>query len=124
MMVGAVDYKVKVDFNDFNIFIARSDDHWEVLFMQFLQGGGEVYLWGLIPLCWESIYGDLVERGRLYAGCFVRLHLRYKGKLLVKLGVKNIFDNESDSEVFLCEVEGTSMVEKMITFAKSSSNSC
>lgn len=124
MMVWAVDYKVKVDFNDFYIFIVIGDGNCQGLFMQFLKRGGKVYFGRLIPLHSGSIYGDLIVSGRLHVGCLGRLHLRYKGILLVELRVKNIFDKECNSEVFLREVRGTSEVEKMITFARSNSNSC
>lgn len=101
MMVWAVDYKVKIDFNDFYIFIVIGDSNCQGLFMQFLKRGGKVHFSRLIPLYSGSIYGDLVVGRQLHVGCFGRLHLRYKGILLVKLWVKNIFDKECNSEVFL-----------------------
>lgn len=124
MMVGAVDYKIKVDFNDFHTFIVVGDGNCQGLFMQFLKRGGKVHFGWLIPLHSGSIYGDLIVSGRLHVGCFGRLHLRYKCILLAELRVENIFDKECDSEVLLREVRSTSEVEKMITFARSNSNSC
>lgn len=50
MVVWAVDYKVKIDFNDFYIFIVIGDRNSQGLFMQFLKRGGKVNFSSLIPL--------------------------------------------------------------------------
>jgi hypothetical protein len=44
VVVGAVDYKGKVYFNGFYIFIAIGYDDGECLFMEFLKRGGKVHL--------------------------------------------------------------------------------